>query len=132
MPCTARLYGGRGVLDRLPCPAPRVFRREDYGEWSFIPAVGAYRTPASPYGTARRLLRRLIARDQRDHTERRVVEVVALLEANAVALIQNEHGARRGIESGGRVAHCVAQIEHQMQVHAALECHGAGNAFGIE
>src|SRR5215469_1744602 len=80
-----------------------------------FPPLGAQRTSGSARRAARRLLWRLIARDQRDHPERGVIEVVALLETNTVALVQNEDGARRGIESGRRVAHRVAQIEHEMQ-----------------
>jgi hypothetical protein len=70
------------------------------------------------------LFRRGLARrrHQRDHAERRVIEVIALRSVSPARLVHcHEHRAGRRTESLGRIRGLVVERQAQVQVVAALE-----------
>src|SRR5207302_1895829 len=82
--------------------------------------------------SAPRSARAACGRDQRDDSKRRVIVVVALVEANASALIDPERRAGSGAESRRRGGHRVGEGHAEMQVLAALEKHIAAQARHID
>src|SRR5207248_353996 len=79
-----------------------------------------------------RSARTACGRDQRDDSKRRVIVVVALVEANASALVDPERRAGSGAESRGRGGHRVGEGHAEMQILAALEKHIAAQARHID
>src|SRR5438309_3939287 len=79
-----------------------------------------------------RSARTACGRDQRDGSKRWVIVVVALVEANASALIDPERRAGSRAESRRRGGHRVGEGHAEMQILAALEKHIAAQARHID